>query len=545
MTPSTVTRRTLLAGAGITLAALGPLDRLAASAAPPPPPAPDSIEPEGVRDQRMGKGLMRDGRAALPLHPHARRVWLDTTRGADGDGRSAEAPFSSEERAYAHWRNGDHLMIAGGSVLTAPVSAFRATWGRDATFPSVIQSYDRAAPDDAARHGLLANGVVYRGREPMISAFGKGSGASYSAVRGIAFDHRASEVLTEYGFVAGIDWLLLEQCAFLGAQLSLNCRSGTRAHIIRQCAFYGQWARERRAQGIFSSDNHDTVIEDCVFYHCGWRDGQGRETPGRQGGPTIFNHAIYMAVRSGGILRRCVMMEPASHGAQLRGSWISHDNMFIACPLALLHGGGTNYAIEAPDGVTAHAYRNIVTIARDIAPNLPRGVGIEAINTRPGSRVEQCLIVGARSETAKAGLSAIAQQGAGYEPNRTIIEFARNTNDWNDRGFDEGSGGAMGWPDRIQLADRDNIARAEHIAFADRRDGITAARALGYAGLADLGMAMVADPARGWAAEIAAHIRPGYAPSPQSIAKLRNPDGTLRGAVLPDGRWNDGAPFSA
>lgn len=500
---------------------------------PTPAIAPFVREKAAVRDTRFGKGSYPDGRAILPLEATAKRVWLDTTASAKGDGRSPATAFKSEVDAYAALRGGDQLMIASRSVVTQPIKQMKSLGGRSAAYPTVVQSYDRALPLDETRYGLLSNRVTYYGESAMFANFHPA--ISFFAIRGIRLDHSASAKRISYAWSAGLNWLLIEQCAFLAAQLSLNSADGTKAHVIRQCAFQGQWSATAHAQGLYTSGNFDTVIEECTFYHCGWKMGITRAAGNAAGGPTIFNHGIYAAVRSGGILRRCVFVETSSHGAQLRGNWHSHDNVFIACPLALLHGGGTTYAYDAPNGVMALCYRNIVTISQSITPTLPRGIGIDVSNTRPGSIVEQNLIVGPGALAGKAAFSASAHLGDGYAPNPTAITFQRNTNSWSNAAYNSGPGGKDGWPDRVFVADKDNVVLADKMSFADgKRDGLSAARALGYATIDDLGYAIVADPTKAWALNIGNHIRPGYAPRTLSLKAGT----TSKGAVLPDGSWN-------
>jgi hypothetical protein len=498
---------------------------------------PFTKEAANVRDGRFGQGLSADGRALLALSPSRRRWWLDTNAAAGGDGKSAATPFRGEGQAYGAMRGGDQLMIAGGSILTLPMSPLGKISGISNAFPTLVQSYDRAAPDNEARSGLLSNKVVYRSALPFIPRLSrKGEGASFIAIRGIAFDHRAPENrVVQYIFPAGIDSLFLEQCAFLATQLSLNSLGGTHTHLFRQCAFQGQWAGDRHAQGIYTSGNMDTVIEDCVFHHCGWKMGLDRSASEAEGGPTKFNHALYAAVYSGGILRRSVFVDAASHGAQLRGNWVSHDNVFIACPLALLHGGGTQYAFDAPGGVMALCYRNIFTVSQEIGPAIHRGFGIEVANTRPGSIVEENLGVGPGALPNARAFTASATVGEGYEPNRTTILFERNTNNWAPMGYDRGTRSKQGWPDRMTLTARNNIEMSDHVTFADpRRDGMTAIKSLGFTTLGSFGDAIVADPAKPWAARLADHIRPGYAP------RGLRPGAPIKGAVRPDGSWNGG-----
>lgn len=496
---------------------------------------PFTREAATVVDARIGSGLSTSGRANLPLASQNKRVWLDTRATANGDGSSHAKAYRSQTEAYAAMVGGDQLMIASDSVLTNPLGQLARLAGRNAAFPTVVQSYDRASPNNSGRHGILANRVAYRGTTPFLAATVRGT--SCFALRGIRLDHAAATARTAYSFAAGAQWLLIEQCAFIAAQLGLNAVVPTTAHIIRQTAFQGQWSGTSHAQGIFTSDNYDTVIEDCVFHHCGWRMGVDRSASAANGGPTIYNHAVYAAVHSGGIMRRCIFVDPSSHGAQLRGNWHSHDNVFIACPLALLHGGGTSYAIDAPGGVMALSYRNVITIAQDIGPAHVRGFGVQVANTREGSVVEQTLVVGPGGGTASAAFAASASLGAGYVPNPTRIVFQRNTNDWSQYGYNQGPGWADGWPGRVSVTDRYNIIPSDRRVYTNSgNDGLAAARALGFASISELGFGMVADPGRRWAITIANTIRRGFVPRDSAVAR----GVPYKGAILPDGSWNAG-----
>jgi hypothetical protein len=530
----TPTRRSLIgATAGGLLLPSGL--RATTVSSPTPLIPPFTREAATVRDARIGSGLSVNGRAILPLGAGSKRVWLDTKAAAGGNGRSHATAYKRETDAYAALLGGDQLMIASDSVLTVPLGQIRGLSGRSAVFPTVVQSYDRSAPNDAGRHGLLSNRVSYRGATTFLGS--TGSMVSYFALRGIRLDHAAAKSRLAYAFSAGVNWLLIEQCAFIAAQLGLNAIVPTTAHVIRETSFQGQWSGTSHAQGLYTSANYDTVIEDCIFHHCGWRMGVTRSATAAAGGPTIFNHAIYAAVHSGGIVRRCVFVEPSSHGAQLRGNWHSHDNVFIACPLALLHGGGTTYAFDAPGGVMALSYRNVITTAQDISPTSVRGFGIQVANTRQGSVVEQTLAVGPGAGHTYAAFAASAATGLGYEPNPTRIVFQRNTNDWSAQGYKQGPDFASGWPNRVFLTDRNNIVTTDRRVYTNAaRDGLWAAQTLGFASISELGFGMVADPGRSWAITIANYIRRGFAPRDIRLT----PGVVYNGAVLPDGSWNAG-----
>lgn len=512
-----------------------PRGALAASMVPVPVIPPFIPEDAAVRDQRFGRGTGSDARASLPLGANNKRIWLDTqATSASGDGRSAATAFNSEASAYAALRGGDQLMIASGSVITRPLGQLMNYSGPSIVTPTVIQSYDRAAPTNESHHGRLTNRVTYLGATPFAFSTSRAP-ASNIALRGIRFDHGAASQGLEYAFTSGIDGLLIEQCAFIAAQLSLNCTYGTKTHVIRQSAFQGQWNSAGRAQGVYTSSNYDTVIEDCIFFHCGWKMGVSRSASAAAGGPTIYSHGLYAQVTSGGVLRRCIFVEPSSHGAQLRGNWHSHDNAFVSCPLALLHGGGTTYAVSAPKGVMAACYRNVVTTAQQITPSAQRGIGIGVENTRAGSFVEQNLLVGPGALRAGAALSASAHAGVGYAPNPTLVTFARNTNMWTAAGYDQGPGGKSGWPGRVFVTSADNLAIADKTKFvSSARDGVSAAKACGFASISDLGYGAAADPTQPWAIRIANHLKRGFTP----VGVTVTPGVAFRGAVLPDGSWN-------
>jgi hypothetical protein len=515
----------------MSLAAAGILLPKPALGALPPLPLVAAYAQEAwdVRDRRFGQGLSADYRAILPLGAQNKRVWLDTKAAADGTGKTAASPFKSEAKAYAALVGGDQLMIASGSVITTPLGELKTLSGRNSGTPTVIQSYDRTAPTNETRYGLLTNSVTYRSATPFVRATSSAS-ASFIAIRGIFFDHgNVPDML--YVFTSGVNWLLIEQCVFMGAELALNSATGTTVHVLRQVGFQGQWSVSGKAQGIYTASNFDTIIEDCTFHHCGWKMGAARGDAPAAGGATMFSHSIYAAVQSGGVVRRCVFVDPASHGAQLRGNWHSHDNVFISCPLALLHGGGTTYAIDAPSGVMALAYRNVITIGEDINPTLPRGYGITVANTRAGSIIEQNLIVGPRKKAVSDAISAIAQSGAGYEPNLTRITIRRNTIAWTQGGF-VGDGAS-----RVFVAESGNIVPTDKVSFADPTfDGLTMASLCGFKTVTALGSVIAANPVPAWAMGLINHARVAYAP----VGLTAKAGVALKGATLSNGNWNNG-----
>jgi uncharacterized protein YjdB len=98
--------------------------------------------------------------------------------------------------------------------------------------------------------------------------------------------------------------------------------------VIRRCVFRYHFSQgEGRSQGLFMTNNHGVLIEECFFDHNGHFTEYGDP-------PTIFDHNMYI---QGGtdsentkvIVRHNISARASSHGLQLRPGGFAEGNVFL------------------------------------------------------------------------------------------------------------------------------------------------------------------------------------------------------------------------
>jgi hypothetical protein len=221
-------------------------------------------------------------------------------------------------------------------------------------------------------------------------------------MRGLDFNpgNVPSVVLTLTG---GMDYMLFENNIFRYTGLAINGGQNLKKrHILRKNSFYGQWASSGHAQGMFDDETTGITIEDNIFWHNGWNISGDRSASEAQGGPTVFNHGVYLSTNTYDVkIRRNVFIDPSSHGVQARGDSEVTRNVYIDNPLAQVLGLGDLYSTKRPDGVLAKASRNLVLGDADISPGLRRGQVYNIGNTKPGSSITDNLILLSRNNNAQ------------------------------------------------------------------------------------------------------------------------------------------------
>jgi len=260
--------------------------------------------------------------------------------------------------------------------------------GIGASYPVCFQSYDPHDPLNIARHGRAGTGS--QGARPVWTL---GTGAW-------PFNPRTDAV--DYGgwVFRGLEWrstgngqyvnwtgcqnnILFEGMVFNNIGLVLediNTNAGyttSSNNIVRLCSSYGQYdTAGSHMCGIYSTAVNLT-IEDCVFWHCGWKVGVTRDTPVSGGGPDMFKHCLYLHNGLGTVsnIRRNVLIDGSSSGLSLRGSHVCHHNVIIDCPTPDGGSGGSVSDTESPNGVSQRAYCQLIIGGADISTALPRCQG--------------------------------------------------------------------------------------------------------------------------------------------------------------------------
>lgn len=184
--------------------------------------------------------------------------------------------------------------------------------------------------------------------------------------------------------VSGVTWLrrstdiLFEDLFVAGYANNFSLQSTSDAAPVRNirlngCVVVDAWNLDGHSQGIYARNIDGLTIENCVIASNGFSRDRGAL-------PTIFNHNLYIQHGTHNVvIRGNIIADASSHGIQLRSGGDIEDNLFIANPIAILFGGGTQ-----PDegGVTGSVRRNVILHGRGISPDAPRSWGMEIANIR-------------------------------------------------------------------------------------------------------------------------------------------------------------------
>jgi PKD repeat protein len=115
-----------------------------------------------------------------------------------------------------------------------------------------------------------------------------------------------------------------------------------------------------RPSGIFASEVHGLLIEQCVFDHNGWNE----DIPGAAA--NMYNHNLYLTYNcSGKKVINNIITRGAAHGMQLRGCGIAEENLFVQNAVALNLG---YHGHESVYDTIAIAKNNVILEGRQMDP---------------------------------------------------------------------------------------------------------------------------------------------------------------------------------
>jgi hypothetical protein len=365
-----------------------------------------------VYDTSMGTGVDADGFAMLPLRSGAHRYFVSSS-GSDGNGCSnaqqAATPLKTITAALACVQNGagDQVLLAEGSSFSDVLGAGNdPTWlaskqGYSAAYPMVIESYDPNDPLNEAKYGRGDQ----RNARPVLTAklnqLGNGT-YGYIAIKGLEFNPGNVDG-AQLLFVGKASYILIENNVLRYTGLSFDTADypafpSTQKLIVRNNSIYGMWNTIGRTGGLYVSGYVGPTVEDNVFYHCGWKIGASRDDDLSVGGATVFSHSYYLQTNTtGAIVRRNLSADGAGDGGIARGDSTFTENLFIDNPAAIGLGGGPQYNIDRPTGVTFDASYNAIIGDADVNSSHLLGWGINTTNGTSGSRVHNNLIVRSRN----------------------------------------------------------------------------------------------------------------------------------------------------
>jgi len=181
------------------------------------------------------------------------------------------------------------------------------------------------------------------------------------------------------------------------------------------------------SQGLFLGNADGVLIQDNVFDHNGWI-GTDRNNPTvAGGGPTIFNHNVYIQFTCLNVsLVDNISANASSHGAQLRPGGLAENNLFIDDPISLLVGTATvSGVVDQPATVTG----NVVLDGNDIDSNDLRGTGIDINQAISSASVANNLVAHSESATPQPAISVDSGASGVTVANNTIYGWAGDISD--------------------------------------------------------------------------------------------------------------------
>lgn len=394
-------------------------------------------------DTSVGNGVDANGFADLPLRAGAKRFYVNSSTGSDSSSctsaQSASTPLATVKAAVACVTDGqgDQILLAEGTSYSRGLAYIGSKGGYSPTYPFVIQTYDPADPTNEAKFGRASGNnrpVINPSGADMTGGFIQGgpsdTSRQYRAIRGLEFNpgNIPDAGLTILPSPAGgtIDYLLFENNIFAYTALNFNedhpLPTLTKHIVIRNCSSYGQWGNslDDHQQGVYASGTDGMTIEDSVFWHNGWNVNATRASDPTVGGPTMFNHPIYMQDNSRNtIVRRNVMIDSATDGGELKGGGTYTQNLSLDNPIGVYFGSGNDFSIAAPNGINIQASYNAIIGGGGINSN-PMDWGIETQGGAAGSRVHHNILA---YSSALAGYGLMADAA----PDATGVAIANYT----------------------------------------------------------------------------------------------------------------------
>lgn len=405
---------------------------------PAPTPTPTTTS-TATYDASIGNGVDANGFADLPLRSGAHRYFVSSATGSDsngcGAGQQAATPLKSIAAAMTCVQDGsgDQVLVAQGTRYSESLPNFNGRGGFSPLYPTVIESYDPSDPTNEAKYGRAASP-----NRPVISS----APLQYITSRGGAFTNSPKYIAIRGfdlnpGNVAGPgitfipnntgtnDYVLIENNLFRYTSLGADqAMASTRANhlIIRNNSFYGQWMAGPNAGGGHVSgmyiDNWDNVtLEDNVFWHNGWEVGVSRDADtsvGGLGGDEVFRHTYYLQESTSATIRRNLIIDGPADCGTARGDLLHTENVLVDCPIAIDVGGGDQYSVARPNGVSLEVSYNAVIGDADITSSFPRRWGIRTLNGKQGSSAHNNLLVQSSDLTAAAANGAVFSTEARY-----------------------------------------------------------------------------------------------------------------------------------
>ena len=379
----------------------------------PPPPTTSAV----AYDTSVGNGVDAAGFADLPLRSGAHRYFVSSSSGSDGNDCAAATNPATPKASLASARacvadgNGDQVLVAEGTTYSESLQRyFNDKSGFSQVYPTVLQSYDPADPLNEAKYGRASDGnrpvLTTSDRAATQLVSGAGAPTNYFAVRGFDINpgNVPGESLQVLDRTGNTNYVLFENDLFRYTMLTRtadNTAVTARSFIVRNSAFYGSWNTSGYTQGVYSRSTIGTTVEDCVFWHNGWkigaRRGDDQSIGGLMGGTAYMkNHPVYLQNDDRNtIYRRNLIIDGAADGGHVLGDALVTENVIIDAPIGLSVGGGTSYSTIRPEGVHLEiSYNAIIGGADAEGGSVTVGsTGIWVANGTPDSSAHHNLMI--------------------------------------------------------------------------------------------------------------------------------------------------------
>lgn len=422
---------------------------------PPPPP------PAITYDTGMGNGVDSLGIADLPLRAGAHRYFVNSSTGTDTNNCTAAQTSTTPKATLGGGFScvtagvGDQILLAEGTTYTedwgngtAVYPAFNGgTWiafkgGFSALYPTVVQSYDPADPNNANKYGRAYERNSWPTFTGVQTQDSNGTWANF-AMRGIKFDHGG--VATFSTFQGTVSNLLIEANYFKDTQLQVLTNSASGANgpqllatnlIIRNNVFDTPWDQNviccggnGRIGALLVEGRNGFTWEDNFVYHNGWGPSQTRAQVVTAQDET---HPIYESPSNTGFIgRRNLVIDPSADGGGARGDGLFTENVLIGSPGGFGLGPPSTEINQRREGEDLRASYNLIMAGIDFNPGVaPRSGGVSSNLGKPGSSIDHNLMIhGNPHGTAYSNLAWGSSSYLSY------IEIHHNiSTDWTDSG---------------------------------------------------------------------------------------------------------------
>jgi hypothetical protein len=344
---------------------------------PPPPPRPNP-----PRATQPLPDLVPHDLAPLPkASPDTITIHVSSSSGSDTkSGLSPTLAVRTLAKGKSLVRDGkpDRLLLRRGDVWDTPLGRWKKR-GRSAHEPLIVGAYGegkRPLLRTGAKRGLYTN-----------AGGGTPKFLDHVVVTGLHFfahtrDPNAKDHSTDGAI--GLQWLsgshgvLIDDCVFQSYGTGMTFIDfddvGLSNVVVQRCVIVDSYSVKGHSQGLFVKKVNGFTLRESVLDHNGWNEA----VKGAQA--TIYNHNVYVQTDCTGVaLIRNTILRGASHGVQLRPGGRVEENLFARNAISLLIGGGDK---PVPGGVSAVASGNVIVEGRDITESLPRGWGIDLVNTK-------------------------------------------------------------------------------------------------------------------------------------------------------------------